>query len=263
MMNGSRVARILGILKIQGEYMNMKKKIIILFLAIMAPLVFSVSYGGNKKIMSLRAAKVLAERALVESIYGLKIRSTEEVVNMVAANFTGKTETKTSADIRGIQISELIYDAKKDIAKATAKITLDSLTNIDGQPMNLMGKTFTRVAFATSTPGNAGPIQALRAAEIDAYKQLAKTILGFTLESETTVENYILTSDVVRTKVIATVYLAEINDFGWDEVGNAYVKMSLKRSELEEMLGVSIPDVSEQIEVEGQGAQYDNFSSGQ
>ena len=54
-------------------------------------------WTGNKRIMSVRAAKVMAERALVESVYGLKIRATEEVQDMVAANFEGKTESKTSA----------------------------------------------------------------------------------------------------------------------------------------------------------------------
>ena len=57
------------------------------------------AWTGNKKIMTTRASKVLAERALVESIYGLKVRASEEVQDMIAANFTGKTETKTSARI--------------------------------------------------------------------------------------------------------------------------------------------------------------------
>ena len=218
------------------------------------------SYSGNKKIMSTRAAKVLAERSLVESIYGLKVRSTEEVVDMVAENFTGKTESKTSAEIQGIKITEIFYDADKDIARATAEITLDRFTNIDGQEMDLQGKTFVRIGFATSTPGNASAIQALRAAEVDAYKQLAKTVVGFTLESQTTVENYMLTSDVVKTKVLATMYLAELTDYGWDEEGNAYVKMVLNIHEIEDILGQKITNVPEIVEVEGQGAQRDTFS---
>ncbi len=59
----------------------------------------TVGWAGNKKIMSTRAARVLAERAIVESVYGLKIRSTEEVIDMVAASFVGRTESKTSAEI--------------------------------------------------------------------------------------------------------------------------------------------------------------------
>lgn len=221
------------------------------------------SYADNKRIMSTRGAQVIAERALVESIYGLKIRSTEEVINMVAMNFVGKTESKTSAEIQGIKITEIIYDVEKDIAKATAEITLDTFTNIDGQEMDLKGKTFTRVGFATSTPANAPPLQALRAAEVDAYKQLAKTIVGFTLESKTTVENYILTSDVVKTKVLATMYLAEVTDYGWDEEGNAYIKMALHIPEIEDIIGQKIINVPELVEVEGQGAQRDTYQEAQ
>ena len=111
-----------------------------------------LAMAGNKKIMTTRAAQVLAERSLIESVYGLKVRSSEEVVDLVAANFIGKTETKTSATIGGILIEEVVYDANKDVAKATASIQLDKITNIDGKTVNLKNKVFRRVAFATSTP---------------------------------------------------------------------------------------------------------------
>ena len=111
--------------------LRIKKVTIILLVS--ALLLAATAWAGNKKIMSTRAARVLAERAIVESVYGLKIRSTEEVVDMVAASFVGKTESKTSADIQGIQIEEVLYDAEKDIAQATASISIDEITNIDGQ----------------------------------------------------------------------------------------------------------------------------------
>ncbi|BCL59922.1 hypothetical protein DGMP_06150 [Desulfomarina profundi] len=221
----------------------------------------TIAVAGNKKIMSTRAARVLAERAIVESVYGLKIRSTEEVVDMVAANFVGKTESKTSAEIQGIKIDEVVYDAEKDIAQATASISIDTITNIDGQELDLKGKTFKRVAFATSTPANAGPLRALRAAELDGYKNLVKTIVGFTLESKTTVENYILTSDIVKVKVMATTYLADLVDYGWDEEGNAFVKFKVTKKDIEDILGASIPGVDDVIEVEGHGAQVDDYSA--
>ncbi len=220
----------------------------------------TIAVAGNKKIMSTRAARVLAERAIVESVYGLKIRSTEEVVDMVAANFVGKTESKTSAEIQGIKIEEVVYDAEKDIAQATASISIDKITNIDGQELDLKGKTFKRVAFATSTPANAGPLRALRAAELDGYKNLVKTVVGFTLESKTTVENYILTSDIVKVKVMATTYLADLVDYGWDEEGNAFVKFRVTKKDIEDILGASIPGVDDVIEVEGHGAQVDDYS---
>ena len=223
-------------------------------------LVVGTVWAGNKKIMSTRAARVLAERAIVESVYGLKIRSTEEVIDMVAASFVGKTESKTSAEIQGIKIEEVLYDAEKDIAQATATISLDEITNIDGQVLNLKGKTFKRVAFATSTPANAGPIKALRAAELDGYKNLVKTVVGFTLESQTTVENYMLKSDSVKVQVLATTYLADLADYGWDDEGNAYVKFRVVVKDIEDILGARVPGVGDVIEVEGHGASIDDFS---
>jgi len=241
--------------------LRIKKVTIILLVS--ALLLAATAWAGNKKIMSTRAARVLAERAIVESVYGLKIRSTEEVVDMVAASFVGKTESKTSADIQGIQIEEVLYDAEKDIAQATASISIDEITNIDGQVLNLKGKTFRRVAFATSTPANAGPIRALRAAELDGYKNLVKTVVGFNLESQTSVENYMLQSDVVKVKVLATTYLANLADYGWDDEGNAYVKFSVNVKDIEDILGASIAGVGDTIEVEGHGASIDDFSDAQ
>ena len=239
----------------------LSKKRIILVMLVLALVTTGSAWAGNKKIMSTRAARVLAERAIVESVYGLKIRSSEEVVDMIAASFTGKTESKTSADIQGIKIDEVVYDAEKDIAQATASISLDEITNIDGQVLSLKGKTFKRVGFSTSTPANAGPIKALRAAELDGYKNLVKTVVGFTLESQTTVENYMLSSDVVKVKVMATTYLADLVDYGWDEEGNAFVKFKINVKDIEELLGAKIPGASEFVEVEGHGAAVDDFSA--
>ncbi len=233
---------------------------IIIILIVLSLFTAAQGWSGNKKIMTTRASKVLAERALVESIYGLKVRATEEVQDMIAASFIGKTETKTSARISGVKFEEVVYDAEKDIAQTTASVSLESITNIDGEVMDLKNKVYRRVAFATSTASQAGPLQALRAAEVDAYKQLVKRVVGFDLESQTTVENYMLKSDLVKTKVMATIYLAELTDYGWDETGDAYVKLSLNVADISEILGEEISSDEEIIEVEGAGAQVDDFS---
>jgi hypothetical protein len=213
--------------------------------------------------MTIRAAKVLAERAIVESIYGLKLRATEEVRDLIPSNFEGSMETKTQAEIKGIQYDDIVYDQEKDIAKVTASVRLEKIVNIDGKEMNLKNKVYKRVGFASSTPEMAGPIRALRAAELDAYKQLIKQIVGFTLESKTKVENYILKSDYVKTKVLATLYLADLKDYGWDKYGDAYVKMALSVSDVSEILGEGIIDGGQTIEVEGQGSQEDDFKAAQ
>lgn len=233
----------------------------LLSFAVMCLLVLpGAAWAGNKRIMSINAAKVVAERALVESIYGLKIRASESVEDMVAASFQGTAESKTEAQIRGIVFEETVYDEKQDIAKVTASVSLPSITNINGDTIDLQGKVFRRVGFATSTPSLAGPLKALRAAEIDAYKQLAKSLVGFTLESQTKVENYILTSDVIRTKLMSTLFMAQMTEYGWHDGGDAYVKMSLSPADVGDVIGQQLANASGLIEVEGLGAQADDFS---
>ena len=245
----------------QGKYaMKISRfSLAIVFIAVVC--ITGTSFAGNKRIMSVKAAKVIAERALVESIYGLKLRATESVENMVAASFEGTTESKTKALIKGIRHEEVVYDPETDIATATASVSLPSITNIDGQEIILNNKVFRRVGFATSTPSQAGKLKAMRAAELDAYKQLVKQVVGFELESQTSVENYMLTSDTVKTKVLATIYLAELIDYGWDEYGDAYVVLQLNLTEANDMLGQDIQSDTEIIEVTGQGSTVDDFSA--
>ncbi len=218
-----------------------------------------MALAGNKRIMSINAARVTAERALVETVYGLKLRATEEVQDMIATNFEGKTESKTSAMMKGVKFEEMVYDPQKDIAKTVASVTLTEITNVNGDTIPLGNKTFRRVGFGTSSPETAGPLKAMRAAEIDAYKQLMKQLVGFQLESQTTVENYMLTSDIIRTKVMATLFMAEISEYGWTKEGDAYVKMVLNIKDVSEMLGENLVSDSETLEVEGWGAQQDDY----
>lgn len=233
------------------------KSVIILLICVVfsAPNVFA----GNKKMMAIMAAKNDAMRGLTEQVYGLKLRSSEEVKNMAADSYIGKTDSKTSATMSGIKISDVVYDPKQDIARATATMTANQIVNIEGADVALNGKVFKHVGFGTSSPANAGPLKALRAAQIDAYKQLAQQIAGFTLESQTSVENYMLKSDLIKTKVQASLAFAEVVDFGWDESGDAYVKMVISIDDVSAMLGEAIVGAGEKFEVEGQGALTDDF----
>ena len=232
-----------------------KSLIVLTFIISLSPSLFA----GNKKIMTVQAAKVIAERALVESVYGLKLRATESVIDMVAASFQANTESKTSAMIKGIKFEDVNYDEKTEIAQVTATVSLESIENIDGNVLDLRNKVFRRVGFATSTPSMAGQLKALRAAELDAYMRLIKRVVGFKLESETTVNNFILTSDVVKTKVMATLSLAELVKYDWDELGDASVVMSINVKDASDILGVNIVETDEFIVVEGQGALQDDF----
>ena len=115
-----------------------------------------VAVAGNKKLMTVNAAKVAAERAIVESVIGLKVRSSERVEDLVAQEVT--VDAKTAAAIKGIEYADAIYDLEKDIAQVVATIKLGRVTNIIGRNIDFGGQTIQRVGFATSTPEMAGPL---------------------------------------------------------------------------------------------------------
>jgi len=225
---------------------------------VVAALVSADAMAGNRKLMTVNAAKVVAERAILESITGLKIRAEERVDEMIAGGVT--VEAKTEAAVKGIEYTDIVYDPDKDIARVTASIDLGTVTNIVGKDIDFGGRRIQRVGFATSTPAMAAPLQAMRAAEIDAYKNLAKKIVGFTLQSNTRVEDFVMRSDRIRTRLLAAIYGAELTSYRWDEEGDAYVTMSIRIGEIDDVLGQKVIYDGDVLEVEGAGAQYDELS---
>ena len=215
--------------------------------------------AAQKKLNSVNCARVLAQRNIVETVYGVKIRFLEEVTNLSEGSFLGTTETKTGErNIRGIEFIEK-YDPKTDIAQVTAVLKLSRIADIiDKDKFNLdkfPNLEMRRVAFASSTPENTKKLAALRAAEIEAYKNLFKQIGGFTLESNTKVKNFMLSSDKVKAPVMG----AEYDGFAWEGKGDdavAIVKLRLDLKRLSEMLGQKVVDYDKDaIEAEGRAAQ--------
>lgn len=244
----------------------MKTKLLLaVSLAIIPGIMFSASkVDPRKKLNSINSAKILAERNIVETVYGIKLKYTEQVDNFIDGTFQGTTETKTGKrKIVGIEFDEIKYDPDKDIAMVTASLKLSRIADlVDSTKFNLSkypDKVIKRTAFATSTPVNAPKIAALRAAEIDAYKNLYKKIGGFTLESHTTVENFMLKSDQVKTSVIGALMGAEFMGFSWEGEGDdaiAVVKLRINMKDLSDMLGEKVVDFDrEYLEAEGQAAQ--------
>ena len=230
--------------------------LILLIMPLMLVTAASPSWaGGNKKLMTVKKAKVMAQRGIVESVIGLKIKSNSLWTDKESDIY--KIESKVAADIKGIMFDTAKYDKAKDIAMITAKIKLGSIKNIIGKPIHYDDIVISRVGFATSSKEYAPQLAALRAAELNAYDEL---IVGQRIESNTKVKNFVVESDEVRTKTLAAIWGAEVKDFGWEEDGTAFITLRLNAKWIRDILGNKFTHVQDNyLEVTGYGAGYDEL----
>ena len=215
--------------------------------------------GGNKKLMTVKKAKVMAQRGIVESVIGLKIRSHSLWADKESDVY--QIESKVAANIKGIMFDPAKYDKAKDIAMITAKIKLGSIKNIIGKPIKYDDIVISRVGFATSSKEYAPQLAALRAAELSAYDEMAQLIVGQSIESNTKVKNFVLESDEVRTKTLAAIWGAEVKDFGWEDDGTAFITLRLNAKWVRDILGNQSTYAKDNyLEVTGYGASHDELA---
>ena len=102
---------------------------------------------------------------------------------------------------------------------------VDAAPNWNTGKIQVTGTGVANPALAT-TPAHAS-MMARRAAITDAYRQLAEVVQGVQVDAETTVEQMMLTSDVVRTKISTVIKGAQIVDEGELSGGGYSVTMEL------------------------------------
>ena len=219
-----------------------------------------LSYAqGNKKLMTVKAAKTDAQRGILESIAGLKIRSKSEVRDMVQFRF--EIDASTSGLVKDIEFTDIVYDPEKDVAKVVAQIRLGKVKDVNGNLIDYGDIVVERVGFGTSTPSNAGSLRALRAAQIHAYQQLAEQVVGLQIDSHTKVEDFVLKSDDVKAQVLAAIWGAKIVDFSWDSNDDATVRIAIKPNYIRDVMGQVFVGEHPEIVAEGIGTSSDTFSS--
>ena len=99
--------------------------------------------------------------------------------------------------------------------------------------------------------GARGNILARRAAIVDAQRNLAEMIQGVQIDSDTVMENLVISSDVVRSKVSAMVKGARIIDEGVNADGSYFVKMRVPMYGVTNSIAsVALPELRENMEAE-------------
>lgn len=96
-----------------------------------------------------------------------------------------------------------------------------------------------------NVPAARGQALARRAAMVDGYRQLAETIEGVQVDSETTMRDLAIESDVVKTNVKALVKGARIVDEHNNEDGSYSVKMTIPMFGESSVASVALPQVKQ------------------
>lgn len=223
--------------------------------------------ASNLQLMSEKMAKQDLRRNIVESIIGYKVKSEGQFGLTEDANYTIKE--KSAAVIKGVVEERIVYDKNKDVCICTGYIEMGDVKNILGERIRYKNVRVYGVGFGTMSSNYRGYLMALRAALLNAYDELATKIVGQTISSKSETENFILTKDSNKSLVCAAIYGAYIPNvdidsrdrgWGWDESGNAFVKLALDLQKVKDILGNRIiykgPNL---VEVVGRGAQVDDL----
>lgn len=223
---------------------------------------------GNKQLMSEKMANQDLKRNLVEAVIGYKVKSETEFGLTEDAQY--RADTKAAAVIKGIKVDKMIYDREKDVALCFGHIELGDVVNVLGERISFKNVRVEGFGFGTMTEASRGPLRALRAAQINAYDEMAALLVGEKILSQSRAENFILTKDSNRAKVCAAVFGAYIPNpginapnrgWGWDESGNAFVFLEMDARKVKDILGNMMVYKGENIlKVMGRGAQKDELS---
>lgn len=235
----------------------------VLFLAVCA------QAQGNRQLMSEKMALQDMKRMIVESVIGFKVKSESEFGLTEDAQY--RVNSKAAVLIKGIKVDKMIYDKDKDVALCFGSVELGRVRNIVGERVQFKNVTVTGFGFGSMTESSRPPLRALRAAVLNAYDQMAALLVGEKILSQSQAENFILTKDSNRAKVCAAIFGAYVvnpeigspnRGWGWDETGNAFVKLALDARKARDIMGNLIVYTGGEniLEVTGRGAQKDELA---
>ncbi|MBT7062169.1 MAG: hypothetical protein HN976_44215 [Lentisphaerae bacterium] len=203
------------------------------------------------RIMALTAAKADARRALGERVLGIMLKSGATVKDcleassrvegafqgvLTGASATEKTEYRDDGTVEvvyGVTLRKVMEVIRKGVRRTdTGGIKQISETSYENQDrlIEALG-----CSAALRTRG-AKLVQAKRAAEMEAYSEMAKRVLGVKISSATRVKDACLESDEVMESVSGLLKGIKPTEYFYNDDDSATVSMQLKMREVIETI---------------------------
>lgn len=176
--------------------------------------------GGQARLSAERVAREQAYRSLIERIYGLPINSTTTVHDLILADDGIKTSISRSivgvAEVKPtsyfddgrleLDCAVAIASVKETLKREVEKKSIAGITLTEKDWSDFEYKTTPKILIETGTGALSNSegyqrILARRSAELDGYRLLAERMLGVQVTSESSVKNFVLESDYIRSRV--------------------------------------------------------------
>ncbi len=230
-----------------------------------------VETEAQAKLMAKRAAQLDAYRNLSETIYGLRIDSQTTVKNFVTENDV--IRTRLNVILRGAKVTDVRYqddgtcEVDVEISVRSLQRALRRAFRYEGQYIRATGygapnpvredipdedpfrpiPEWTRVTIKATGSGvppagkegtAQGKLLAARAAKADALRNLAESVRGVQVSSETYVRDFVTRSDRIRTRFQAFIRGAIETDRRYLDDGTCEVDIEIDLMGLNDILEI-------------------------
>lgn len=207
-----------------------------------------VKAGPRARLKATKAAELDADRLLVERIYGLQIDADttlrdlvehdDSISGAVSATLVGAITTRPPEYIedgrvrvvRAVKIREVVDTLNRVIKGKRLNDGSFSTTSDDTKTNRESNDRLIDVMGNSALPGSEGhqKILAKRAAEMDAYRELSKRIMGIKIDSETTVRDQAIENDEIISSLSHIIKAATPTKITYIQDGTCEVTMEVK-----------------------------------
>jgi hypothetical protein len=208
-----------------------------------------VKAGPRVRLKATKAAELDADRLLAERIYGLQVDAettlrdlvehNDSLSGAVSATLVGSITTRPPEYlddgrvrvVRAVKIREVIDTLNRVIKGKRLDDGSFSATSDEVKTDRKTNDKIIDVMGNSAIPGSEGhqKILAKRAAEMDAYRELAKRVMGMKIDSETTIRDQAVSNDEILASLSQVIKAATPTAIKYNKSdGSCEVTMELK-----------------------------------